>query len=125
MEQEQSLASKLSQIKKNSVDNTKAKIFCITFANGQISLFRSGDEDPTIAPDVLKDFYGNHTCVKEYVTISQLRTRVDMINANLKLKNKISLDAAMNMVFYKEAVNISLFDNHKRINIASITAMTK
>jgi hypothetical protein len=96
--------------------NNHAKIFCITYANGQIEFYRSGDDDPTIAPEVLKDFYGNHTCVKEYVTISQLRTRVDTINASSKLKRKISLDAAMNMVFYKEVVNISLFDSHKKVN---------
>jgi hypothetical protein len=99
--------------KKNS--NTHAKTFCITFANGQIELYRSGDDDPTIAPDILKDFYGNHTCVKEYVTISQLRSRVDAVNATLK--HKISLDAAMNVVFYKEAENISLFDSHKKVKI--------
>jgi hypothetical protein len=98
----------------NKDKNNHAKTFCITYANGQIELYRSGDEDPTVAPDVLKDFYGNHTCVKEYVTISQLRNRVDTINA--KLTRKISLDAAMNIVFYKEAANISLLDSHKKVH---------
>jgi hypothetical protein len=94
--------------------NTNAKTFCITFANGQIALYRSGDDDPTIAPDVLTDYLTGKICVKEYVTISQLRLRIDKVNINLK--RKISLDAAMNIVFYKEAENVSQLNSHKKVN---------